>query len=123
MPNDGITASRDWLRSTRASLLAWLIPVAVLFAGLFAPVPWRTALWIIALIWMGTACMINARRCGRTHCRYTGPYFLAMTAPVLLLGTGVISDGIYGWLALGCVILFGSAILWWATERGWGTFS
>ena len=23
---------------------------------------------------------LNARRCGRTHCRYTGPYYLAMNA-------------------------------------------
>jgi len=29
---------------------------------------------------MGTACILNARRCGRTHCRYTGPYYLAMIA-------------------------------------------
>jgi hypothetical protein len=25
---------------------------------------------------MGTACILNARRCGRTHCRYTGAVLL-----------------------------------------------
>jgi hypothetical protein len=25
-------------------------------------------IWIIALIWMGTGCMLNARRCNRTLC-------------------------------------------------------
>jgi Ca2+/Na+ antiporter len=47
-----------------------------------------SAVWIIALIWMGSACILNARRCGRTHCRYTGPYYLVMIVPVLLLAAG-----------------------------------
>ena len=79
--------------------------------------------WIIALVWMGTACILNSRRCGRTHCRYTGPYYLAMIAPVLVLASGVISVGFYGWLALAVLILGGSMIIWWATERAWGKFS
>ncbi len=123
MPNECITPSRDWLRSPRASVLAWLIPVAALFSGLFASVLARTVIWIIALIWMGTACILNAKRCGRTHCRYTGPYYLVMIAPVVLLGSGFVFVGTYGWLVLGCVILFGSTLLWWATERAWGKFS
>ena len=79
--------------------------------------------WIIALAWMGTACILNARRCGRTHCRFTGPYYLAMIIPILALGTGLISIGLYGWLALGALIVFGSKAIWWATERVWGKFS
>jgi hypothetical protein len=47
---------------------------------------------------MGTACILNAKRCGRTHCRYTGPYYLAMIAPVGLLGSDPVSAGIYAWL-------------------------
>jgi hypothetical protein len=31
--------------------------------------------------------------------RYTGPYYLAMVAPVFVLGLGVISTGIYEWIA------------------------
>ncbi|WP_283813340.1 hypothetical protein [Bradyrhizobium sp. Leo121] len=38
----------------------------------------KSVIWIIALIWMGTARMLNARSCTRTHCRYIGPYYLAM---------------------------------------------
>ena len=45
------------------------------------------------------ACILNGRRCGRTHCRYTGPYYLAMIAPVIALG--FISSGIYVWITLG----------------------
>jgi hypothetical protein len=91
-------------------------------ASLFAPVPVRTATWIIALGWMGTACLLNAKQCGRTHCRYTGPYYLAMIAPVVLLGSGVVSGGIFAWLQTAGVILLGSMLLWRATERAWGKF-
>jgi hypothetical protein len=76
MENDTVQSSRDWLRTPRTNLLAWWIPQVAILAGLLVPVPVRAAIWIIALIWMGTACILNARRCGRNHCRYTGPYYL-----------------------------------------------
>jgi hypothetical protein len=72
---------------------------------------------------MGTACILNARRCGRTHCRYTAPYYLGMIARVLLLAAGVVSARSFGWLILGVLILAGSKIIWWATEHAWGKFS
>ena len=87
------------------------------------PCTLRAAVWSIALLWMGTACILNAQRCGRTHCRYTGPYYLAMIVPITLLASGVISANIYGWLALALFIIAGGWIIWWATERAWGKFS
>jgi hypothetical protein len=123
MASDIIDSSRDWLRNPRASALAWWIPAVSVVAGLFAPVPIRATIWTIALVWMGTACLLNARRCGRTHCRYTGPYYLAMIVPVGVLGSGLVLVGIYAWLLLACVILLGSRLVWWATERAWGEFS
>jgi len=85
--------TRDWLDSVHTSLLAWWMPKAAILAGLFAPVPARAVIWIVALIWMGAACILNARRCNRTHCRYTGPYYLAMIVPVIALGTGIVTVG------------------------------
>jgi hypothetical protein len=123
MANDTLQSSRDWLRTPRTSLLAWWIPQAAILAGLLVPVPVRAAIWIVALTWMGTACILNAKRCGRTHCRYTGPYYLAMIAPVLVLAFGIVSADLYGWLLLGALILAGSKTIWWATERAWGKFS
>ena len=123
MASDLVDSSRDWLRSSRASALAWWIPSISVAAGLFAPVAIRTAVWLAALVWMGTACILNARRCGRTHCRYTGPYYLAMIVPVVVLGSGLVPVGIYAWLLLACAILLGSKLLWWSTERVWGEFS
>src|SRR5258708_39855038 len=101
MANDTVQSSRDWLRTPRTNLLAWRIPQAPILAGLLVPVPVRAAIWIVALIWTGTACILNARRCGRTHCRYTGPYYLATIAPVLVLAFGIVSSDFYRWLLLG----------------------
>jgi hypothetical protein len=102
--------------------LAWWLPQIVLIAALIAPTAARTAIWIAALTWMGTACILNARRCNRTHCRYTGPYYLAMIVPVLALGLSIVPAGPYGWLVLAVIILAGSKLVWWATERAWGKF-
>src|SRR6266849_4769912 len=123
MANGAAKASRDWLGSRRTNLLAWWIPQAAILGSLFAPTPIRPVIWALALIWMGTACILNARQCGRTHCRYTGPYYLAMIAPVLVLGLGIVSTGIYGWIVLAVLIIGGSKFIWWATERAWGKFS
>lgn len=112
----------DWVGNARTNILAWWIPKGAIIAALFVPVPLRAAVWTLALIWMGTACILNARRCGRTHCRYTGPYYLAMIAPVLL-AFGIFSANFYGWLVLAALIVFGGWIIWWATERAWGKFS
>ena len=123
MASAAIQPSRDWLGSRGSSVLAWWIPHAAILAGLFVPTSLRVVVWTVALIWMGAACILNARRCSRTHCRYTGPYFFAMIAPVLVLGSGMVSAGIYEWIVLGVIIVGGSKLIWWATERAWGKFS
>ena len=66
---------------------------------------------------------LDARQCGRTHCRYTGPYYLAMIMPVLVIASISVSANFYAWIVLGVVIIGGSRIIWWATERAWGKFS
>jgi hypothetical protein len=114
-------SSKGWLGNTRASLMAWWLPTALVVAGLLASAPLRTAIWVPALAWMGIACLLNARRSGRTHCRFTGPYYLLMIAPTLALG--IVDAGIYAWLVLAALILLGDKIIWWATERIWGAFS
>ena len=115
--------STDWAGSFRSYGLVWGLPLTAIIVGLLLDIPARTFVWTIALVWMGTACILNSRRCGRTHCRFTGPYYLAMIVPVLTLGSGVVSVGLYGWLVLAVLIIFGSKIIWWATETTWGKFS
>lgn len=120
---DGTARSAsDWTGSARTYGLVWGLPVVVMLVGLLLDVPTRTALWTVALAWKGMACILNARRCRRTHCRFTGPYYLAMILPVLALGSGVVPAGIHAWLALGLLIVGGSKLIWWATECAWGKF-
>jgi|SRR5580704_3028203 hypothetical protein len=123
MTNAPAQTPHDWLGNLHTSLLAWWMPKAAIVGGLFVAASVRAVIWIIALIWMGMACILNARRCNRTHCRYTGPYYLVMIVPVVALGAGLFTAGISGWIGLGAIILGGSGLIWWATERAWGKFS
>jgi hypothetical protein len=119
IPPDG----GDWLNSAGASLLAWWLPKFVIFVTILVTFPLRTAVWVVALLWMGIACILNARRCGRTHCRYTGPYYLAMIMPVLALASRPISANIYMWVALALLIFVGGWTVRWTTEQKWGRYS
>jgi len=82
----------------------------------------RAAIWSVALLWMGAACIANARRCGRTHCRFTGPFYLLMAALVFGYATGVLPIGDQGWAILGAATIAGTVVLWWGSERIWGLF-
>ncbi len=113
----------DCAGSLRSYTLAWGLPHVAQVLGLFVSAPLRASIWGVALAWMGTACIVNARRCRRTHCRYTGPFYLAMIGPIFMLGSGLVSVGTTGWLLLGAVILVGGKLIWWATELEWGKFS
>jgi hypothetical protein len=112
----------DWGRNRRSYLLAWGLPTALLIIGIFLPTPIRTAVWAGALVWKGAACIANAARCGRTHCHLTGPFFLAMAAVTLALGTGAISLGSLGWWWIGITVVVGNVALWLVPERLFGKF-
>jgi hypothetical protein len=123
MARNATDNARDWLGSANSYALAWGLPHFAIIAGLVAPVPARTAIWTVSLLWMGAACLINARRCGRTHCRFTGPYYLTMIAPVLVFGSNLVALAFSGWLVLAAFILLGSKIIWWVTECTFGKVS
>ncbi|MGH8089890.1 MAG: hypothetical protein ACREO6_00365 [Rudaea sp.] len=46
-----------------------------------------------AFIWMGVGCLLNARRCHRLHCYFSGPILLLGAIVAGLLGFGVIAPG------------------------------
>jgi hypothetical protein len=71
----------------------------------------------------GKACLANARRCRRTHCKFTGPFYLLMALVVVAMALGALPLGEYGWHILGGATGLGTAVLWWGTERVWGAFS
>ena len=113
----------DWTRRRRTRALAWHIPEIALVVAIFLDPATRTIVWTVALLWMGVACILNARRCGRRHCFLTGPFFLLMGIAVALHGTGTLSLGPQGWWWLGVVIVVGGyGVLWILPERIWGEY-
>lgn len=115
-------ARKDWAGNWRSLAGLWGIPaMAMAIATLLDPLS-RTVIWSAALIWMGGACLANARRCGRTHCRFTGPFYLLIAVLVIAHAAGVLPLGDRGWAILGAGTLAGTVALWWGSERIWGLF-
>lgn len=50
----------------------------------------RVWLWVPALLVGGTACLVNAARCGRLHCYFTGPLYLLAALATVLYGFHVL---------------------------------
>jgi hypothetical protein len=59
----------------------------------------------------------------RSHALPVHGTYLAMIVPALVLGFGGTSSSVYGWIAMCIVIVGGSGLIWWVTERAWGKFS
>ncbi len=113
---------KDWVGG-RKRLIAWDIPTITIVVAAFIGGTVQTIIWPVALAWMGVACLVNARRCGRRHCYLTGPFFLLTAVLSLLHGSGVVSFGQHGWLWLGVTIIVGGyGLLWKLPEYLWGTY-
>ncbi len=110
--------SRDIAALPIGFALHWGLPTLAMFAVIPLSHPLKTRVWLAALIWMGAACIWKARRCGRRHCYWTGPFFLVMTLPVLAYGYGVVPLGAEGWKWLGISIGVGAVLITAITERG-----
>ena len=109
---------RDILADWRIPLLVYCLPIVAILAtgGPQTAVVWRTVVWTGALVIMGSACLINAMRCGRIHCYFTGPFFLALALVVVLFGTGVLPLGVNGWRMIGLALLIGGVGLTFGPE-------
>lgn len=112
------------LSARAGSFLAiWGAPVlAGLIAILVAPsIAWAAGAWALALAWMGAACLVNARRCGRLHCFFSGPILLldALLAGLMALGP-LNADALHlGAIVIGALLLFS---LSYALELVWGRY-
>lgn len=100
--------AKPWL----AFLWWWLPAIAIVVtAQSYSSGGLRTIVWTVALVVMGTGCLINVSRCGRTHCYVTGPFFLLMAIVTLLYALGVLPLGGHGWSLIGLIILIGAVAL------------
>src|SRR3546814_12987745 len=72
----------DWSGNWRTLLMLWGFP-GLAMRGALGPDPTpRAVIWTFILSAMGLAAIINFRRCGRTHCRFKGPFLLVMALSV-----------------------------------------
>ncbi len=103
MTETTLRMSRDFVRDRKASFLLWWLPALLMIAT--GPLGFSSELhgsiWAVCLSVFGFGCLANARRCGRLHCFFTGPFFLAMALTSLVYGFGMISLGSYGWAWIG----------------------
>lgn len=114
--------AKDWAGSWSGLALIWGLPAAIMFASAsLAPTP-RGIVWTAILLLMGSACLANARRCNRTHCRYTGPFLILMAALVGLYTLGLLPLGGNAWGRLAGIAFGGSAILCCVSESMWGRY-
>lgn len=117
------TASQSDMFSSRWALwLLWVGPWVLIAVSGSAGDLARTAVWAFSFTVMGAACLVNARRCGRRHCFYTGPLFLMAGLSSLLYGSGVLPLGRHGWSWISGVALVGAVIACCGLEKLLGKY-
>lgn len=83
--------ANDWLRRPGMGFVWWCLPLgASAAASYFASAPRPIAIvWMVSFVWMGTGCVLNARRCHRLHCYISGPAFFLGAAALGLFAGGI----------------------------------
>lgn len=114
----------DLLSKRAFVLLVYVVPVAalVLAGHLHVGATWLTVIWSASLLIMGSGCIANAARCGRTHCYLTGPFFVLMALATVLYGFGILPLGSNGWNLIGLTTLIGGAVLGCLPEMLFGKY-
>lgn len=87
----------DLLRSRWARWLLWIGPWVLIIGTRQTGNITHTVSWAVAFTVAGVACLVNARRCGRRHCFYTGPIYLLAALASLLHGLHFLPLGQHGW--------------------------
>src|SRR5258707_9582182 len=81
----------DWVDRPGMGFVWWCLPLGIgVASNVFAMSARATALiWMVSFVWMGTGCILNARRCHRLHCYISGPVFFLGAAALALFGAGI----------------------------------
>ena len=105
----------DWASGVRGCL-TFGIPAAILLISPTIGTRYLVIVWPLLLTFMGVACLLNARRCGRTHCYVTGPFFLILAGIALLYGIRILPLGTRGWSTLSATFGIGGIVLCYLPE-------
>ena len=109
-PSISCGPERDLLCGPSACLI-WCVPWLAFAVGFCAPPALKMVLWTTSLGLMGAACLFNVSRCGRIHCRFTGPFFIVSAIGSLGYGLGLLPLGPSGWNWIGAVTIIGAIVL------------
>ncbi|MBI1330937.1 MAG: hypothetical protein GC166_13660 [Alphaproteobacteria bacterium] len=116
------SVNRD-LAGTCARMVAWWGPgVALILITADLGWWWRVAGWSLGLAWFGGLCLVNAARCGRLHCYFTGPFYLTMSALVVAVGFHLVSFGQQSWNLIALATLLGWILFTTIPEWIWGRY-
>ncbi|MFQ5564378.1 MAG: hypothetical protein ACE5FO_12510 [Parvularculaceae bacterium] len=118
-----MSENRDLASRPVPFFVGWGLPIVIAASTNFIamPVPVLTLIWIGAFVWMGLGCLINARRCHRRHCYYSGPVLLLGAVAVALVGFRVVSLGPDGFM-IAVWGTFGLVALTFVPELIWGKY-
>ena len=104
-------SERDLLCRGPSAFLLWCVPLCAFALGFGQATGLRTILWSTSLAVMGVACLINASRCGRIHCLFTGPFFILCAVASLAYGLRLLPLGPSGWKWIGAGTIIGALLL------------
>lgn len=109
--------AREDLSRTPSIVWLWGVPVAIVITGSVLngthtlSLTGAGILWTVATAWIGVGCVINARHCGRVHCRIDGILFPLLSLVGLLNVLGLVSLNWNVYWAIFLVILGASFLL------------
>lgn len=114
-------ADRDWTRQPLTLIAWWGLPLAI---GMLANLPHLSqrldaGVWAAVFGWMGTGCLLNARRCHRLHCYIAGPILLLGAVFAASVASGAFEPGartfslvVNGALLLALLLSFAPELIW-----------
>ena len=116
-------SSLDLARRPSTIFIWWGLPILIGFGANFLrpSLEQEALLWSALFVWMATGCLLNARRCHRLHCYFSGPILLLGALTSAALGGGVLS---FGPGALNYIVWMttGLALLTFVPELIWGKY-
>jgi len=113
----------DWVAKPGYFVIVWGLPILALIVSAILFDEAKKIIWPVGLTWMGMGCWVNAMRCNRRHCFYTGPFFIALALASFLHGWKIFSLGLQGWDWIGWVLVLGSFALIYFPERIFGKYA
>jgi hypothetical protein len=115
---------RDLFANLPVAIVVFWIPILAIAVTGYAHIDYaiRTWVWTVSCLVMSGGCLINAMRCGRLHCYWTGPFFLLGAIASLTYGLGLLPLGQSGWGIIGYTLLGGVVFLTFLPEYFMGRY-